>query len=157
MSRVHTELRVVFEGAPDEARKLRALWALHASGGAGGEWLAAQLAHPFEAVRGWAVRLLVEGRDLPAEALSRFEALARGDPSPRVRLQLASALQRMPAQARWGIAEGLLARVEDAGDRNLPLMIWYGIEPLVPPDPARAAGLIPKPPFRLSASAGRRH
>jgi putative membrane-bound dehydrogenase-like protein len=144
MSRVHAELLAVFDGEPDEARKLRALWALHASGGAGSEWLASQFGHPLEAVRGWAVRLLVEGNDLSAEVLSRFEALARGDPSPCVRLQLASALGRMPAASRWGVAAGLLARAEDAGDRNLPLMIWYGIESLVPLDPARAVGLIPR-------------
>ena len=34
---------------------------------------------------------------------------------------------------------GACARhAEDAADANLPLMYWYGIEPLVPADPARA-------------------
>jgi hypothetical protein len=45
---------------------------------------------------------------------------------------------------RWSLAEKLAARGEDASDPNLPLMIWYGIEPLVPADPDRAAGLLAK-------------
>jgi hypothetical protein len=49
-----------------------------------------------------------------------------------VRLSLASALQRIPVNARLSIAQGLLARAEDANDPNLPLMIWYGVEPVVP-------------------------
>jgi putative membrane-bound dehydrogenase-like protein len=144
MSRVHAELRAIFEAEPGETRKLRALWALHATGGAGAERLVSLLEHPGEDVRGWSVRLLAEGKDPPADAVPRLEALARGDPSPRVRLRLASALQRLPAAARWGIAGGLLARAEDAGDPNLPFMLWYGVEPLVALDPIRAVGLIPR-------------
>ena len=45
---------------------------------------------------------------------------------------------------RWAIAEGLAGHAEDADDDNLPLMIWYGIEPLVPADPNRAAQLLAK-------------
>src|SRR5205085_552423 len=63
------------------------------------------------------------------------------DPSPVVRLYLASALQRLPAAWRWDIAQGLLAHAEDAGDHNLPLMYWYGVEPLAAEDPARALEL----------------
>jgi putative heme-binding domain-containing protein len=51
--------------------------------------------------------------------------------SPFDRLYLASSLQRLTAEQRWPIAEALLSRGEDANDPNLPLMIWYGIEPLV--------------------------
>ncbi len=34
-----------------------------------------------------------------------------------------------------------MRHAEDATDANLPLMYWYGIEPLVPADPARALSL----------------
>src|SRR5699024_946652 len=34
--------------------------------------------------------------------------------------------------------EGLYARSEDANDHNLPLMVWYGAEPMVEQDPGRA-------------------
>jgi phosphosulfolactate phosphohydrolase-like enzyme len=37
------------------------------------------------------------------------------------------------------IAAALVAHGEDASDANLPLMIWYGIEPLGLADPAALA------------------
>src|SRR5262249_3679799 len=70
-----------------------------------------------------------------------FEAMARDDPSPKVRLYLASALQRLPAPRRWEVAEALVAHGEDADDPNLPLMNWYAVAPLVPTDVARAVDL----------------
>lgn len=58
-----------------------------------------------------------------------------------VRLYLASALQRVPAARRWEVLEGLAAREEDAGDHNLPLMVWYAAEPLAEVDMGRALDL----------------
>ena len=75
------------------------------------------------------------------EALVRFVALARSDPSPRVRLSLASALQRIPVKDRWPLAEALAAAKIDPKDPMLPLMTWYGIEPLAGQDPSRASAL----------------
>ena len=63
------------------------------------------------------------------------------DESSLVRLYLASALQQLPLEDRWAIAEGLLRHGDDAVDQNLPLMIWYGVEPLVVADPTRALTL----------------
>ncbi len=34
-----------------------------------------------------------------------------------------------------------MSHEQDAEDHNLPLMIWYGMEPVVPQDPARALQL----------------
>ena len=67
--------------------------------------------------------------------------MAKSDPSPVVRLALASGLQRLPDGDRWAIAEALVAHSEDANDLNLPLMDWYAIEPLVPKNPGRAGQL----------------
>src|SRR5262249_31677062 len=64
------------------------------------------------------------------------------DPSPVVRLYLACALQRLPLEKRWPIAEELVRHAEDATDANLPLMLWYAIEPLVPTNPTKAMGLV---------------
>ena len=61
-----------------------------------------------------------------------------------MRLGLASALQRMPVNDRWPIAEALLSHAEDAADKDLPLLIWYGIEPAVAADQAKAALLLAK-------------
>jgi putative heme-binding domain-containing protein len=73
--------------------------------------------------------------------VSEFENVAINDPSPIVRLYLASALQRLNLKDRWKIAENLLAHSEDATDQNLPLMYWFAIEPLADVDPARALAL----------------
>ena len=132
----------IFADSPEVPRKLRALWALHSIGAAETPWLEEQLNHSSEHVRWWAVQLLVEGKTAPADALKKFQNLARNDPSPLVRLALASALQRLPLADRWKIAEGLAAHEADGADQNLPLMIWYAIEPLVPADRAKAVQLM---------------
>ena len=125
------ELRRLFAAHPEVSRKLRALWALHVTGGAGADFLTAQLDHENEYVRGWAIQLLCEDRNPPPAALAGFERLAVHDPSPLVRLNLASALQRVDRGSRRSIGAALAAHGEDSGDQNLPLMVWYGIEPLV--------------------------
>ncbi len=66
-----------------------------------------------------------------------------------VRLYLASALQRLPLKIRWDIAEGLVAHSSDAADHNLPLMDWYGIEPLASLDAWRALKLAAGSPIPL--------
>jgi hypothetical protein len=53
-------------------------------------------------------------------------------------LYLASALQRIPLESRWEILAGMASHSEDAGDQNLPLMVWYAAEPLAEADPSRA-------------------
>ena len=58
-----------------------------------------------------------------------------------MRLYLASALQRLPLEKRWPIAEALVSREEDATDHNLPKLYWYGIEPLVHEDIGRFVSL----------------
>ncbi len=75
--------------------------------------------------------------------LDAFSTLAgSADSSGLVRLHLASALQRLPLDARWPIATALAKHAEDANDRQQPLMIWYGIEPAVAADPMKGVELI---------------
>ena len=71
-------------------------------------------------------------------ALEQFATMARQETSALVRLYLASALQRVPAEKRWDVVAGLLAHAEDRADHNLPLMVWYAAEPLAEQDAARA-------------------
>ena len=52
---------------------------------------------------------------------------------------------RRQTAGRW--RRDLAARADFAGDRVLPLMIWYGIEPAVPEDPARAVRLAESSPM----------
>jgi putative heme-binding domain-containing protein len=70
--------------------------------------------------------------------LDKLARLAEKDASPIVRLYVAAALQRMPLADRWPIAQQLVAHSEDDADHNLPKMLWFGIEPLVEKDAARA-------------------
>ncbi|MDB6140749.1 MAG: Cytochrome c [Verrucomicrobiaceae bacterium] len=68
--------------------------------------------------------------------------LPQDDPSGLVRLHLASALQKLPAEARFPLATALALHAEDAGDRQQPLMIWYGVEAAVVAHPKEALALI---------------
>jgi hypothetical protein len=134
MTRVNESLRAMFDEQVEVPRKLRALWALHVTGGLDESMLRQQLAHESEYLRAWSVRLLSEHKTLSPVVLDRFVELAATGDSAFVRLHLASALQSIPAEQRWPIAEALATRAEDADDANLPLMIWYGVEPLVHDD-----------------------
>ncbi len=59
-----------------------------------------------------------------------------------VRLHTASAMQRLPLDARFSFASALASHAEDANDRQQPLMIWYGIEPAVTAHPEQAIALV---------------
>ncbi len=132
-------LREMLTTQKDVTRQLRALWALHVTGGLDEKALLELCGHRQEAVRVWAVRLLLEERRASDPVTVRLVEMAKKDGSPAVRLALASALQRLPLAQRWPIAEGLAGHAEDAGDANLPLLLWYGVEPLAAADPDRAA------------------
>jgi putative membrane-bound dehydrogenase-like protein len=140
MKGVHRVLHEILTTNPDDTRKLRAIWALYATSGLDENAAGALLAHPSEHVRSWAVRLLVDSGPPSPATLARLAELAANDPSQKVRLSLASALQRLPIDRRWSIAEPLASHKEDASDAILPLMIWYGVERLVPADLPRALG-----------------
>lgn len=96
-------------------------------------------------VRTGAVRLLSElqlkltedplvEKDSVEARVAAFVKLAKQDSSPIVRRELASALQRLPIHQRSDIASALLQHVEDKDDPYIPLLIWYGIEPVVGAD-----------------------
>jgi hypothetical protein len=88
--------------------------------------------------------LLALARMVPDERIAG-EDLKVGRPQlPILRLALASALQRLPLDDRWPIAEALILHGEDAKDHNLPQMYWYAIEPLVPANPDKALDLAAK-------------
>ncbi|MFM8270971.1 MAG: PVC-type heme-binding CxxCH protein, partial [Gemmata sp.] len=138
---VWEELCEVLENETSVPKRLRALWALHATGGANVEVLEHLLQDKRPHMQAWAVQLLCESGSPSAGTLREFADLAKHEPAPVVRLALAAALQRVPVEKRWAIAEQLVRNAPDATDANLPLMIWYGIEPCVPAEPARALAL----------------
>ena len=121
--------------------RLRYLWALHAAGGGILDESTATvgLDDAVPAVRGWTIRLLSQSPNPVGPAtLAKFAAMAASDPSPVVRLELSSALQRLPLVDRQPIVTALIAHGEDSDDHNLPLMNWYAFEPLAALDPDRA-------------------
>jgi hypothetical protein len=138
---VHAGLKRLLKEQTDDTRRLRAMWALHVTGGLTEADLVALLDDASEYVRGWAITLLVEERQLSDAVLRRFTGLARDDASALVRLQLASALQRVPVEQRWGVVAALAGHAADATDANQALMVWYAAEPLVPQDMTRALDL----------------
>lgn len=151
-------LKKMFEEQTEVTKKLRALWALYVAGNLDS---VALLSHKEEAVRAWAVRLLSEVYDvgLIDGGEDKLVARARAEPSARVRMALASALQSriLGEETRWKIADALASQ-GDNGDVNLALMIWYNLEPLVPSEGDRAARLAARPrvaPF-LRESIARR-
>jgi putative membrane-bound dehydrogenase-like protein len=131
MSSVVDRLEERFTGEADIPRKLRLVWALFTIGAADDEFLLSLLDQPSEYLQGCGVRLLCDDREVQDDALVRFREVAANGASPYVRLQIASMLQRLPHADRRPIAEALLLRGEDAGDHNIPLMVWYAVEPLV--------------------------
>ena len=122
--------------------QLHALWALHVTGGVDPKWIGDLLKPGLaEEVRGWAIRLAFE---TPASwyACKLYLLAATVDGSPRVRLELASGLQRLPLAERAELARFLVTHSADADDPYLPLMIWYGIEPLFYDGAASAGELL---------------
>ena len=134
-------LRQLFHAHQDIHIRLRAMWALHITGGLSAEKLITSLHDPEEYVRAWAIQFLCEDDGLQDEAFTQFVEMANSDPSPVIRLYLASALQRLEENQIWEIASALVTHEEDIHDHNIPKMLWYGIEPLVPKDPIRAVQL----------------
>ncbi|MCH8922278.1 MAG: hypothetical protein IIA67_03895, partial [Planctomycetes bacterium] len=137
----HALLNKMLKENPDVSRKLRALWSLHLTGGLTDELALSLLDHKSEHVRSWAIQLMCEDGKASKAALAKFAKLADDDASPLVRRYLSSAMQRLPLDDRWAIAEALVAHAGDAKDHNLPLLHWYGIEPLVYHDKTRAIKL----------------
>jgi len=153
----------MFAKQSDPVVKLRALWSMYGIGAADPKFLQAQLTHPNEHVRAWAIRLITDSWPLdtllskrPAMRIdspdarasssvcAQFVRLAKSDPSGLVRLVLASTLQRLPVAERIPLAIALTSRGEDATDHNLPLLIWYGLIPVGDSDPAALASVAAK-------------
>lgn len=125
-------------------QRLRVMWALQVTGGLDTEALQALLGDQDEHVRAWAIQLLCESSPFPETTVTKLLTLAKHESSSLVRLYLASALQRMPIQDGWALAEALLSggNAKEADDPNLPLVIWYGIERLIASNPEKGMLLV---------------
>ncbi|MFN3191141.1 MAG: PVC-type heme-binding CxxCH protein [Aureliella sp.] len=140
---IQQQFALIADESRSVPRRLRAVWSALALGCAPGDLAKILVQENDEYLRGWGVRLLVDRSPIdtvignrpwgaPTEfgPIELLRKVAANEQSAKVRLELASALQRMPHAQRGAIAEHLVTHDEDAGDHNLPLMIWYGISPL---------------------------
>lgn len=139
VSAARQPLLAMFGEQDEVTRKLRAMWALYGIGAVDQSWLIQQLQHPEEHVRVWAVALLGDAGPLDATTSAALCSLAREESSGLVLAWLASALQRLPAEARWSLGEILLSKSDWADDPVYPRMVWYGLEPAVVAEPQRVA------------------
>ncbi|WP_169973252.1 PVC-type heme-binding CxxCH protein [Tautonia rosea] len=140
-------LRSLFRTREDEVLRLRALWTLFGIGATDEDWLISLLDDSSEHVRTWAVRFLVDTGNPSDSAVDALTRLADQDRSGLVLTFIASSLQTIPTDRRWPLALAIASRSEFAEDPVLPLMLWYGIEPVVPDHPDRAVELAAQFPF----------
>ena len=141
---VHKSLYKMLETAPNIGKKLRALWALHVTGALKENSSAALmkgLKHKEEMIRAWSIQLLCDEKNPSEAVIQEFIRMAREDKSPKVRLYLASALQRMSFEKRWPILEGLVSHGEDEKDHNIAKLIWTALEEMVPNNAEKALAL----------------
>ncbi|HYV26719.1 MAG TPA: PVC-type heme-binding CxxCH protein [Candidatus Eisenbacteria bacterium] len=147
----------IFE-TPDDHLALESLWALYVSGGLRDLLALGTLSHRDANVRAWTVRFLTDSKgqfrlgekkdppffpggppdiartfrrafDQTRQAImKRMLDLARTDPSPVVRNQLACTAKRLPNTDALPIIRELLGRYEDVNDPQIPLLIWWAIE-----------------------------
>jgi putative membrane-bound dehydrogenase-like protein len=146
---VLASLRKNVADSGDRRRALESLWALSVTGALDAALMKTAVGHPDEAVRAWAVRLATETRESKLIAAEQLLKLAQEDPSSQVRLAIASALPVLAGADCWQIGTALARHAEDAGDRFLPGMIWYGLAPLVAADVSRAVAVAESTPLAV--------
>jgi putative membrane-bound dehydrogenase-like protein len=117
--------------AKDDMHSLRALWGLFVVGAFDESIALRALQHASPWVRSWTVRLLGEGGHVSGGMLAKFVELAKSDPAPEVRVQLAATAQRLVDKDTVPLLHALMQHAEDANDPCIPLMIWLAYEPRV--------------------------
>jgi putative membrane-bound dehydrogenase-like protein len=131
----------------DVPQVLRAVWTLYATGALNEDEFAKLAQNPSEIVRSWAIQLATEEPGKPKLGGEVLFGLARHDPSPVVRLALASALPALDNEQIWRVGAALALHGEDKDDRFLPKMIWCGLGPVVAQDWDRAQALASHTPM----------
>lgn len=138
-------LKKMVASEPSAVGRLKALWSLHVIDHLFWQELKTALADESEYVRAWAVQLATENPShINSTVTDELVKLARTDRSLFVHRALASAVQRVPFGAAWLMSEAICMSDDTASDRDLPLLLWHGLAPLVAVDSDRA--------FRLAAA-----
>lgn len=124
----------------DTTRRIRAVWALNAVDALDVEIASKLFEDSSEYVRAWTVQLAVESFN-SAQVNSLLTSLIEREKTLFVRRYLASAIPRVSDELGWKLAEALSLQAENATDRELPLLLWYGIAELMPGNIDRALKL----------------
>ncbi|HEX2747319.1 MAG TPA: PVC-type heme-binding CxxCH protein [Verrucomicrobiales bacterium] len=132
---------------------LRGLWALDQCGKLDAALISAALSHSSDIVRSWGVQLATENPDKPLLEQAQLVKMAKEDPSPTVRLAIASALPAVPPAQRWEIAATLAGHKEDDGDRFLPKVLWTGFATVAPSDWNKALAIAAVTPIHELADS----
>ncbi|HMC66773.1 MAG TPA: c-type cytochrome, partial [Gemmataceae bacterium] len=111
-----------------DVHALRGLWGLYAVGGFDEHFADKLLSHQSPWMRVWAIRLVGESSLVSDKMLERLTELARTDPAPEVRSQLASTAQRLVQQDTLPLLHNLMSHKTDARDPCLPLLTWLAYE-----------------------------
>lgn len=123
--------KLLFE-SERETHALRGMWGLYAVSAFDEAIAERALKHKSSWVRAWAVRLAGETGQVSGKLLDKFAALAKAEPEPEVRLQLASTAQRLKKQDVLPMLHNLMTHKKDVSDPFIPLMLWLAYEPRVP-------------------------
>ena len=139
---VHARLKQILRENPDVTRKLRALWALHATNGLTEQDLLQLMGHESEYIRSWAIQLLARGTTSIGRDARAVRENGQGGSVP-ARAALSGQRDSSASRSRSDgtCSTDCFAHAEDASDHNLPLMVWYAAEPVVELDMPRAMGL----------------
>ncbi|MBX3436157.1 MAG: c-type cytochrome [Planctomycetaceae bacterium] len=124
---VNDLLHMLKEAISDDVT-LQALWVLHTLDGVDDSLTVRLLNHPSDIVRAWAIRLQGDSVTAPSGRARRLEQIADQDSSPIVISQLASTLQRLPADVSLPIAQRIASRTEFTDDPHVPLLLWWAVE-----------------------------
>lgn len=131
---VVTQLRVQLE-EDSSPRDVEAVWALNLLGAFNDDAKLAALRSKNPHVRRWAVRLIGDEKSTSPVLAKRLHELAGIENDLEVRSQLASTAKRLPANAALPIVSEMVKRSVDAGDLQIPKMLWWALESKCDSDP----------------------
>ncbi|MBV09914.1 PVC-type heme-binding CxxCH protein [Rubinisphaera sp.] len=142
-SQVNKLLKELLTAENSQAIRLRALWTAWSCNLLDQPELRKLLQDSNPYVRAWAIQFLGESSTaVEQDILVQLEQMSKLDANGTVRRYLASLLQRLPVEQRWGILQGLTSSQQDLTDRNTPLLVWYGTEPLIDVDAGRVLQIV---------------
>lgn len=107
---------------------LEALWTAHQIAGMDPEWALQLLTHRDAPVRLWASRLLPASASTLPALRQTLVGLARTEPDPEVRSELAHTAARLEPGLALAMLEALIRRQDDLSDKHVPLRIWWTLE-----------------------------